>query len=81
MKYVLIVMYLFATADGEMEQVKFTTDFADRESCLAALEVTEAKVLSRVEARALTLQCRPLTPWDEPISWNAYMDDVRVAAK
>ena len=80
MKYVLIVMYLFVASDGELKQTKFTMDFTSREACIGAIEVTEAKIASRVEARALTLECRPQTPWDEPIAWADYMQDpVRVA--
>lgn len=82
MKYVLLVMYMFAGPDGELQQVKFTTDFDSRNACIEAIEETEAKVMSRVEARTLTLECRPMTPWDEPVSWAAYMeDDVLVASK
>lgn len=82
MKYVLVVLYLFTTPDGDIEQVKFEMDFDNRKACLEAIEETETKVLSRVEARALTLTCRPKNPWDEAISWNAYMeDDVKIASK
>ena len=82
MKYVLIVMYLALGGDGKLQQTEFTMEFKDRASCMGALEETEAKVSSRVEARALTLECRPMTIWDDPISWVDYMDDdTRVAAK
>ena len=82
MKYVLIVMYMFVSPDGELGQTKFLVDFDSRNACLAAIEETETKVMSRVEARSLTLECRPMTPWDEPMSWAAYMeDDVFVASE
>lgn len=82
MKYVLIVMYLYVAGDGELKQTKFELDFDTREACLAAIEETEVKVLSRVETRALTLTCRPETPWDVPMSWIQFMEDApRVAAE
>lgn len=59
MKYVLIVMYLAMGADGELQHTQFEMDFPSRAACFAALEETETKVMSRVEARALTLTCRP----------------------
>lgn len=78
----MIVMYLAMGADGELQQTKFEMDFGNRQACYDAIEETETKVMSRVEARALTLTCRPKNPWDETISWAAYMeDDVRVAAE
>jgi hypothetical protein len=38
MKYVLLVMYMFAGPDGELQQVKFTTDFDSRNTCIEAIE-------------------------------------------
>lgn len=82
MKYVLVVLYLFTNADGDLQQTKFEMDFDTRQGCLAAIEETEAKVLSRVDARALTLTCRPKTPWDDSVSWTEYMrDDIRFASE
>jgi len=82
MKYVLIVMYMFTNSDGQLEQVQFTTDFPSRDRCMAAIAETETKVLSRVETRALTLECRPMTPWDDPIALEIALPDPdsRVAA-
>ena len=74
MKYVLIVIFMAVGPDGSLNQTQFTMDFPNRERCIAAIEETERKVLSRENARALTLECRPQTPWDEPISWIDYMN-------
>lgn len=82
MKYVLVVMYLAMGSDGQLQQTKFELDFDNRAACLAALEETETKVISRVETRALTLSCRPKNPFDDTMSWTAFMDDgTRVAAQ
>jgi len=82
LKYVMIVMYLAMGADGELQHTKFEMDFDNRAACFAALEETEAKVMSRVEARALTLSCRPKNPLDVTMSWADFMDDgTRVAAE
>jgi len=75
MKYVMIVIFLSVGDDGTLTQTQFTMDFPNRSRCIAALEETERKVSRRENARALTLECRPQTPWDEPISWVDYMDD------
>ena len=78
----MVVLYLFNTPDGGIDQTKFELDFDNRAACFAAIEETETKVLSRVEARALTLTCRPKNTFDESMSWAEYMDsDQRVAAK
>lgn len=76
MKYVLVVMYLFTGPDGGLEKAAFTTDFPSRLACLNAVEETEALVLSRVEARALSLECRPVTMWDEPVSMSQLIEYV-----
>jgi len=82
MKYVMIVMYLAMGADGQLQQTKFEMDFDNRAACFAAIEETETKVLSRVEARALTLSCRPKNPFDKTIAWADFMeDDTRVAVQ
>lgn len=82
MKYVLVVLYLFATPDGSLDTTQFELDFDNRNACLAAIEETETKVMSRVNSRALTLTCRPKHNWDDSMSWAAYMqDDVLVASE
>lgn len=82
MKYVLVVMYLAMGADGELQHTQFEMDFDNRKACYDAIDETETKVLSRVEARALTLSCRPKNPFDKTIAWVDFMEDgTRVAAK
>lgn len=80
MKYVMIVMYLAMGADGELQHTQFEMDFDNRKACYDAIDETEAKVLSRVEARALTLSCRPKNPFDETIAWADYMEDTQRVA-
>lgn len=65
MKYVLVVLYLFNAPDGTVGKTEFEHPFDTRQACIDAIEETESKVTSRVEFRALTLTCRPITIFDD----------------
>ena len=75
MKYVLFVVFTFMTPDGEIDRTKFAVDMESREICLAAQQSTETELLEKYpNALALTTECRPETPWDEPVALRKVLE-------
>lgn len=84
MKYILFVVFTFYLPDGDIGHNKFGIEYPSRDRCLAAQAEAERDLTTRYpNALALTTECRPKTPWDEPYSWNAlpeFRDDGRLAS-
>lgn len=72
MTYVLIVIFLGLGVDGSVVSTKFTVEYPDRQTCLEVLSETETKLRARENFRALTVECRPKTMLDEPMTAKAF---------
>lgn len=69
MKYVVFVLFTFMSPDNEIERTQFEIEMPNRQACLDAQAKVEKDVIEKYpNALALTVECRPQTPWDEPIS-------------
>lgn len=70
MKYVLFVLFTFLNPDtGAIEHQKFSVEYDSRYACNSAQAEMEQDIAARYpNALALTTECRPRTPWDEPLA-------------
>ena len=81
MKYVLFVLFTALGQNGAIEKTQFEIEMSSRAACLAAVEETRQELTARYpNALALSVECRPETMFDEPISMNEFRQQDVLAA-